>query len=208
MLYSKESGLGKTTQMSRHLITNIAFFVFVIACNPLVAQQKYEKESRLKEKEVPSKALDLIEALEVEEKKRWYLEEALDHKSIEAKFRFNDKKYSIEFDTMGNLEDIEIQVKWNDLSQSLRDSITTHLEKDCKKAKIRKVQIQYSGDPSVLISNVKSGENYGDFTVRYELVVKCRKTKQVALFEYLFSDTGQVLSIYQIIFKNSSNLEY
>ncbi|PSR15412.1 MAG: hypothetical protein DA408_08560 [Bacteroidetes bacterium] len=194
--------------MIKHLITGIAFVFFAIFSTHLYAQQKYEKESRLTEKDVPDKALDFIDSLGVERKIRWYLEEGFDRTSIEAKFKLNNQKYSIEFDTVGNLEDIEIQIAWSKWQKPLKDSISFHLKKDCKRFKINKIQIQYSGDQSILLTKIKTGEDSGEYIIKYEVIVKCCNTKNVALFEYLFSNTGQELAVSKIVFKNSSNLEY
>lgn len=190
------------------LITNIAVVLLVICTNHIYAQQKYEKESRLKAEAVPTKARAFIDSLTITEKIKWYLEEGLDRTSIEAKFKLNNQKHSVEFDTTGNLEDIEIQIKWSDLQKTLKDSINTQLGRDCKKFKIRKTQIQYSGDRSTLLSKIKTGKSTTDFLVQYELIVKCKNAKNIALFEYLFSNIGQKLASSQIVFKNSSNLEY
>ncbi len=194
--------------MFKHIILTIAIGVFTICSNHIYAQKKYEKESRLKEKNVPSKALGFIDSLEVRGRIRWYLEEGFEGTSIEAKFNLNNQKHSIEFDSIGNLEDIEIQINWSELQKPLKDSISFYLGKDCEKFKIQKVQIQYSGDRSILLSKIKTGESTDNYTVRYEIVAKCCNTKNVSLFEYLFSNTGQKLAIFQIVFKNSSNLEY
>ena len=191
-----------------NFLTLIIIILFAICSIQLNAQQKYEKESRLKEKDVPDIALHFIDSLDVGRRIRWYLEEGLERTSIEAKFKLNNQKYSVEFDTVGNLEDIEIQIKWSELEKPLRDSINFYLGEDCKKFKIRKVQIQYSGDRSSLLAKIKTGERTDKCIVRYEIIVKCCNTNNVNLFEYLFSNTGQKRAISQIVFKNSSNLEY
>jgi hypothetical protein len=194
--------------MFKHIITINVLLFFFICPNYLFAQIKFEKESRLKEKDIPSIALDLIDALAVEKKVKWYLEEGFNQASIEAKFELNTQKYSIEFDTLGNLEDIEIQIKWNGLNKTLRDSIDFHLGQDCERYKIRKIQIQYSGESAALLHKIKTEDSKEDYITRYEVVVKCRSKNNVNLFEYLFSDSGQMLTVSQIIFKNSSHLEY
>lgn len=194
--------------MFKHIIAGIALLFLAIFSNQLYAQIKYEKESRLKEKDVPTIALDFIDSLAVGRKVRWYFEEGLNRTSIEAKFKMNDQKYSIEFDTVGNLEDVEIQLDWDELNKSLRDSIDFYLGHDCKKFKVKKIQIQYSGDRSVLLPKLKTGESRGNYIVRYEVVAKCCKEENVTLLEYLFSDSGQKLTVSQIVFKNSSHLEY
>jgi hypothetical protein len=194
--------------MYKYLITSIAFIIMVVCSNHLYGQQKYEKESRLNETNVPFSALDFIDSLEIEGKIKWYLEEGINHTSIEAKFKLNKQKYSIEFDSLGNLEDIEIQIEWDELQKSLRDSISSQLSKDCIKHKIKKIQIQYSGDRSALLYKIKTGKSANNYIVRYEIIVRCKHVKNVALFEYLFSDTGQILTTSKLIFKNSNNLEY
>lgn len=184
-------------------------FLLFFACSKYsYGQQKYEKEYRLNDDEIPYNALCFIDSLDVEEKIKWYLEEGIDRKSIEAKYKLNNQKYSVEFDTTGNLEDIEIQIAWRELQKTLRGSINSHLEKECRKYKIKKVQIQYSGDGSTLLSKLKTGKSAGDYVIRYEIIAKCKSVNDVALFEYLFDDAGQKLTAYEIIFKNSSHLEY
>jgi hypothetical protein len=172
------------------------------------AQKKYEKESRLEEKDVPSFALQFIDSLEVQGKVKWYLEEGLDRTSIEAKFKSDKLNHSIEFDTAGNLEDVEILLKWNDMEESLKDAIINGICADCAKINIQRTQIHYTGDRSALWSMVKTGKTTEKYTIRYEIVARCRTASDTVLYEYLFSDTGQILSRSEIIFKNSSNLEY
>lgn len=81
--------------MCKHLITSIVFILLIISTHHLCAQQKYEKESRLKEKNIPLKARDFIGSLSVTGSIRWYLEEGLDRKSIEAKFKLNGQSADI-----------------------------------------------------------------------------------------------------------------
>ena len=194
--------------MTQSIVIPTFLILWAFCCQTAHAQQKYEKESRIKESEVPTQALAFIDSLEIEGKMRWYLEESIDHQSVEAKFKLNDQKYSIEFDLEGKLKDVEIQMPWIDLPQVLRDSISSHLKRDCKRSKVRKVQIQYTGPREVLLSRIKTGIDTDNYVVRYELVIKCAQPGDVSLYEYLFSDTGQALSRSLIIIKNSTNLEY
>lgn len=194
--------------MFKLFLLSISLIFLAIFPGHLNAQQKYEKESRLKEKDVPSAAIEFIDSIGTGENIKWYLEEGLNRTSIEAKFKLNDKNYSIEFDTLGNLEDAEIQIKWDDIQKSVRDSISSQLNHDCEKLKIRKVQTQYSGDLKSILSSLRNNKENNHVVIRYELVVKCNANGNVSLFEYLFSSEGQKISSSQIVFKNSSNLEY
>ncbi len=172
------------------------------------AQQKFEKESRLKMDEVPEMALQFIDSLEPESKINWYLEEGLESTSIEAKFRYKGKKLSVEFDTAGKVEDVEIQVKWNTLPAALRDSIREVFRSDCNRFSVRKVQVQYSGSRTTLIAKLKTDSTTVGYITRYELITKCRTDEDIALYEYLFDSEGLSLTRSKIIFNNSSNLEY
>jgi hypothetical protein len=174
----------------------------------LLGQEKYEKERRIPTKEIPSSALNFIDSINIKSKVKWYLEEGLNSKSVEAKFKRNSKKYSIEFGLLGNLEDAEIEIKFNELPKSIQQSISNELKKDCSKFKVNKVQIQYSGSPSSVLLKILKSEDHEDLITNYELVIRCKSEKKIALYEYLFSESGEVLSSSEIIFKNSSHLEY
>ena len=174
--------------------------------NPAFAQEKYEKESRIRPEAVPINALQFIESLPVTRKIKWYRETGLNRTSFEAKFKLNGAKYSVEFDTTGVVEDVEIQIP--QIPDSLVSQVTMHLEKDCERHKIRRIQVQYTGNRSALITMINSGERDADITVNYELVIKCKNQEGVNLFEYLFDSQGDIISVARIVFQNSSNLEY
>ena len=172
------------------------------------AKEKFEKESRIKQRDVPQKALDFIDSVNVKTKLKWYVEEGLNRRSIEAKFRQNKKRYSIEFDTLGHVEDVEIEILQTELTTAINDAINNQLKKDCIKNKIEKIQIQYSGTEQELLAKLKNRPSSEKLIVKYEVVVKCTSKNKVELLEYLFNDTGTVLSTSTIVFKNSSHLEY
>lgn len=194
--------------MCRRTIFVTIFLVFGLCSNYLFAQQKYEKESRINSKDVPTKAMNFIDSINLKNKVRWYLEEGLDIKSIEAKFKNNSKKYSIEFDTLGNIQDAEIEITWGEAQVPFIDSINSQLKKDCLKHKIVKIQIQYSGTSSEILSKLRGNKLSGNLNIKYEIVVKCKSKNTVVLFEYLFNKKAQLISRSEIIFKNSSHLEY
>lgn len=186
-------------------ITLVAFFVFSTS---LYSQQKYEKESRLKPEEVPQAALEFIQAIEIPNKVKWYIEYGLENNSIEAKFKLNKKRHSVEFDTLGTIEDVEIEIKLRELDPKLKKTIDAVLSHMCSDHEISKIQKQYTGAPSVLLSLLKGQELTGKFTTKYEVVATCESESKTDQFEYLFSDEGKLLQQFKIIFKNSSNLEY
>lgn len=174
----------------------------------LRAQEKYERESRIKQKDVPTEALRFFDSISNINKIKWYKEEGLNKISFEAKFKINRTKYSVEFDSLGNIEDIEIEVDWRDLKTQLKDTISAQLNRNCNSHKITKLQIQYTGSKADLWHQLKYQAIKPNAIVHYELIVKCRQSKDVNLFEYLFSEFGEIVSVSKIVFKNSSHLEY
>lgn len=186
----------------------IVAVLLLLVANNAFAQDKYEKESRIKLDEVPSKARLFIDSLKFDTKEKWYKEEGLDRISIEAKFNLNRARYSIEFDTLGTIEDIEIEVKWNSLNENLKDLIVEKLNQDCSDHKVVKVQRQFTGSENNLFLQLKSGKAAADLTIKYELIVRCKNQNGVDLFEFLFDEEGTIVSKSKIVFKNSSHLEY
>lgn len=193
--------------MIKYVIVTMTFLVFGNYSDNLFAQQKYERESRLNQNDVPSTAFNFIDSLNLKNKVKWYLEEGLEDKSVEAKFKKNGEKHSVEFDILGNIEDVEIETKWDDLPVTLKNSVSGQLKDDCIKHKIIKAQIQYTGNQGALFLRILTGEPVENLTVRYEIKVRCRSTT-TELFEYLFTDKGQLIKATPIISKPSNHLEY
>lgn len=196
------------SQLFKLLLPSLALLVLGMSSLSSIGQQKYESERRIKRDQVPAKALSFIDSLNLESKVRWNFEEALESSSVEAKYKHKGEKYSVEFDTLGNLQDIEIDIPWRDAEEQLKESINNQLNQDCRKYKVQNAQIQYSGERSVLLEKLRSGSTKSTFTTRFELIVRCASDSDVNLFEYLFSDAGERLSTFKIIFKNSNHLEY
>ncbi len=183
------------------------FVILFLSWGSIFGQTKYEKEYRLKTKDVPQKALDFVEQLNFNQTIKWYREEGLNRISVEAKTKFHSKKYSIEFDSTGLIEDVEIIVNWEDLPKDARSNICQSLEEAHQKFRIVKIQIQYSGSPENIIQKVK-GDTESEITTKYEIVVKAKTSGNFESFEYLFDAQGIFIQKAVIIFKNSDNLEY
>ncbi|MDQ4139839.1 MAG: hypothetical protein M3142_04880, partial [Bacteroidota bacterium] len=132
----------------------ILFFINVILLitNQTFGQTKYEKEYRLKPQEVPVEARKFVDALRFSGKVKWYFEENLKGNSIEAKVTNNQKRYSLEFDTLGNLQDVEVQIDWLEIPEVTRNNISGSLDSEYSDYKINKIQVQYTGKNSILLS--------------------------------------------------------
>jgi len=121
------------------------FVLLTISLGVTHAQEKFEKEYRIKTEEVPVKALKFVTQLGFTKKVKWYREEGLTQTSIEAKSKKNREKYSIEFDELGTIEDIEKKIAWSSIPLSTRNNIRSYFDTAHQKICIQKIQIQYTG---------------------------------------------------------------
>ncbi len=188
--------------------TTILLLLAIHATGTLSAQEKFEKESRIRLEEVPAEALLFVDSLKVERRVKWYREESLVGTSFEAKFKHDRSCYSVEFDTLGRVEDIEVEIAWADVPSEIRDPIALRLAMDCTRHKVVKVQEQYTGTTSSLLHILRADGGEQPLRTNYELIVRCRQERSVDLYEYLFSGEGGLLSRAKIVFRNSSHLEY
>ncbi|TNE79703.1 MAG: hypothetical protein EP332_10225 [Bacteroidetes bacterium] len=187
-------------------------FAFLLCCigalSPLWAQEKIERESRLSSSEVPEQARLCLARIDSQTRIKWYREEGLTGMSIEAKFSWQKHRYSVEFDSLGSLQDIEIELSWKELDKALQDSLHHQLEQECNRHKVRKIQLQYTGDTSDLKQFLLSDSASPKLSTHYELVVKCRTDGRYYLYEFLFSEAAVLQSKLKIVFRDSSHLEY
>ncbi len=178
------------------------------ASSSLWAQQKFEKETRVKRVQVPIPAQQFIEAIPFSKNIKWYKEEGLTSSSYEAKTRYDQHKYSIEFDTLGQLEDVEIKIRWAVVPKSVQTAIQQHLMETFDKFKFIKVQEQLSGETTAVLNHLLGKGKKETIITQYEIVLKGKKEGQTHWFEYTFDAEGKLKQQNTIIFRNTDNLEY
>lgn len=187
------------------LLFFIGFFYLAVSVS---AQKKYEREYRMNVNKVPEKAREYVNELDLGARVRWYFEENEDDDAIEAKVISQGKDYSIEFDTEGNLEDIEIEIAWSEIPEETRKAIQENLSEMYSRHKIKKIQIHYEGDPEALKTLVNDGETDEVHTTQYEIVVEGKKGLWVKLYEKNYSLEGRLNHTREIVLRNTDNLEY
>jgi hypothetical protein len=172
------------------------------------AQEKWERESRIRASQVPVLASQFLDSIPDKSKLKWYREESLSDTSFEAKFTYQKRAYSVEFSKKGIIEDVEILMVWDELNESVRKSIEQIFQKNCTRFKVERLQVQYSGSNASLIRLFIDNQSGINLEKHYEIIVKCTQQKSVDLFEYLFDDKTLSYKASKIVFKNSSHLEY
>ncbi len=172
------------------------------------SQLKYEREIRIRPATVPAQARAFAGAALGAQKVRWYQEINLDFFSYEAKVKKGGRRYSIEFDTAGRVQDVEIEVEFSSLDTGLRQKIDSTLSGLFSSHKITKTQLQWTGEAPALRDLVRSGATEKPYAERVEIVFKCREAGQPKLYEALFDISGNLLSKLEIVPRNTDNLDY
>jgi len=169
------------------------FLLFVFCGCFTFAQNKYEREFRIKKSQFPENALSYIdERLEDARRIRFYKETDSAKVSYEAKFKKDRLHYSVEFDEDGALEDIEILIKSVDIPNEAFDKINDYLREEFIKYKIQKIQQHYpvfNGDYETTVNN--AFQNLMLPSIKYELIVSGKRDKAYAQYEVLFDAKGQ-----------------
>jgi len=183
----------------------LLFCIFQIDAN---AQKKFEQESRLKPADVPKVARQFIDAVEMDSNWKWYFEENLQGNSVEAKTKHQGKRYSVEFDTSGKIQDVEVEKIWKEMDEQLRGSILFALDSLFNSHKLDKIQIHYVAETNVLLEILNKKADQTDSKIQYEIMVKGKKNGRPKLYELTFTESGELLESLEIIFRNTDNLEY
>ncbi|MGN6645421.1 MAG: hypothetical protein ACTHJT_02725 [Cytophaga sp.] len=103
----------------------------------------------------------------------YVIENDADTICYEAEFKYMGEKYSVLFDTLGNVIETEIEVSFDNLKDSVKEKIIDKLQTDFLTHKIIKTQeVEYRN------------------ALLYELEIKGRKKKDVEFYEYYFERSG------------------
>ena len=175
------------------------------------AQNKYEREHRIKKSQFPKTALSFMEQqLENARNIRFYKEIDSAKISYEVKFKKDRLRYSVEFNEQGQLEDIEILIKEIDIPSESLSEIKKDLGRRFKKYRIRKIQQQYLASPNeaVEVTLKNAFQNLLLPTINYELIVAAREEKQYQDYEILFNAEGAFLSLRKSLPANYDHVLY
>lgn len=172
------------------------------------SQVKYEREYRISAKEAPAPARAFAEKAFPGQKIKWYKEERLESFSFEAKAKRYGVRFSVEFDSLGLIEDVEMLLSFSEIGELARKNIETKLGNTFSKYKVQRAQRQLTGQEQALRELVSAGTTALPFEVRYELVARGKKDKVTGLYELLFDDRGELLDMKEIIPRNTDILDY
>ncbi|OEK02905.1 hypothetical protein BFP97_15840 [Roseivirga sp. 4D4] len=169
---------------------------------------KVEQEFRVFADDVPKDAIEwLEEAFGSLKRVKWYFEESKDDETYEAKFKLKGKRYSVEFDEDGDIEDVEVVKPWRKLNEGLKVKLEKSL-KAYKKFKLRKIQEQWTAEKSDdLIKAIKTND-LSAITVRYEIEFRAEIENVLGYWEGLFKDSGELIKRRRIQTRPTDNFDF
>lgn len=185
--------------------------LLLLSFAPASAQQKQEREFRIRKAQFPESAREVIEPyLEDVRRLRYYKEIDSARSSFEMKFKHRRLHYSVEFTPEGELEDAEVLIKPVDIPNVSLDAIRTHLKETYGRYRIRKIQQQYprasfNSDTQTLKN---AFQNLLLPEIRYELVIQTRQESGLAHFEILYDSEGRLLRIRESLPPNYNHVLY
>lgn len=164
--------------------------------------EKIEKEEKITLDLIPkSMEKAVVEIGYARKKVRYYRETDGEKVSYEAKLRYRGKKYSIEFNENGILEDVEIDTRKRKISKEALLNIESVLDTMARKYLIEKIQEQYLAKHKTT-TQVK--ENISNNKIdNYELIVAFKDKRTIYRKEMLFDKKGNLISL-----RDVKRLEY
>lgn len=187
------------------MIRSITFSLCLLICSIAMSQKKYERETGISKEEVPSAALKFMESYELPNKVKWFLEESLTGFSYEAKTKIDGYWHSIEFDSTGQFEDVEIRMKEKEVPDEVSKKIHEYLSSNCDHYKISKIQFQLSGELKDLKTFMTI--DHSRLKRQYELILFTKNKGKSSWCEMTFSEDGTFVNRRELVFKNLDNIE-
>jgi hypothetical protein len=168
--------------------------IVLLFCSFCFSQTKTEKEERIPASEFPKNARNYFNIISQDVKYlKYYRETDGDKKSFEVKFKYKKEHYSVEFDTLGKLEDIEIVIKQKHIPKKPATEISKYFKDNFKKTKIIKVQKQYvntTGKTDQQFIHKILKKPYNKHT-HFEIIAEIKTPEKHELRAYNFSRYGK-----------------
>jgi len=167
---------------------------FILLVGFTWSQEKVEVEKKLNPNDFPATALQMLSPYLKDAKRiRYYKEIDGKQESYEVKFKKNQHRYSVEFNKEGVLEDVEVQVRFSQLSKNKKQLIKDYLNEFFDRWKIEKIQLQY-----YKLERISKPIDW-DENVPLEVIVATKTNGKLEKFELQFSENMECLSKRKVI---------
>ncbi|GAA4889254.1 hypothetical protein GCM10023311_11590 [Flaviramulus aquimarinus] len=188
-----------------------SFLLFIWCCSCCFSQTKNEKEERISLSEFPEVTQNYFNSISHKLQSLKFFKETDGRKqSFEAKFKFKKLHYSVEFDTQGKLEDIEILIKKKYISKNGPKQIFEYFNSNFKKTRIIKIQKQF------INKTHKTDEEFIKYIVdnpdekntHFEIIAEIKTKKKHELREFTFNRNGEFINSRLVTFSSYEHALY
>ena len=182
----------------KHLLLTVLLILPIFASSQ---DKKIEKEEDVDRDQMPAIAQQYLRINLPRDinKLRFYHETDGEKESYEAKFKFQGNRFSVEFNEMGHLEDIEVQIKKRNLDKQIINNIEYYLESQHDRYKIEKIQAQYLSPEKVDDVTMQRAKKVDLKPDNYEIIVATKNQGKLKKFEMLFDPAGNFVNEREII---------
>lgn len=179
----------------KHIYLCLQILILLVA-QCIWSQSKNEKERRIQFETFPQNAQTLINTFPEKVKRiRYYKEIDGDKESYETKFKYKNHWYSVEFDSVGLLEDVEILIKKRQFPDVVIARIKSYVEQQASKFDFIKIQEQYpyhkNSSETLFLNSIF--ENRTTIASNYEIIIALKIKRQWQLQEITFDTKGKFL---------------
>ena len=176
---------------------------------PSLFGQDIDIEKRVGFNEVPSKSLNFTQSIFSSQKIKWYLEKNDSILLFEAKTKHKKHRYSVEFDTLGNIIDVEKIIKYKSLSTTTKKKIHHAIISEFKTYKVQKTQIQWiSSDEETLTELIQFGFSNKFYVENFEVTIKGKKESIPMYYRILINNSGKIIQIIELERRSVDNLDF
>ncbi len=207
----KLSTMSANPLYSSYLTKVLIIFLALLAFSDLSAQNKVERETRIKKRLVPEDALEFVDdVFEGFKRVKWYQEISEDGNFYEAKFKWDGDQYSVKFNSAGDNVDIEKIITLEEIPEKTRKTINYFFEENFLKYKILKIQVQLLGNEDQLEDYLEEEEEEEkeNITINFEIEFHGVTETENKLWEILFDHKGEVILFREIILPPNFNLDF
>lgn len=173
------------------------------------AQEKIEREYRINLTQVPEEAKLFVSKFNPTKKTKWLKEESENGTSVEAKFKKNGVRYSVEFTAQGFLEDVEVVVDFSEVPKEIKEQIQYNLKNTFDYYKVEKTQEQYIDSSDRILQWLDTPKAERTLLPKYEIVVKTRNSGEKSKrYQYLFDEVGNELEKIKVAVRRDNILRF
>lgn len=175
------------------------------------AQERAERQHRIKKSQFPSKASEVIAQNSADIKRlKFYREIDSAQKTYTAKFKKSRLFYEMDFDKNGEFKSMGFNVKQIDIPEESFEQIRNYLSQNFEKSKIRRMlQLYHAGEENNLEKTIKNAfQNLMTPNMLYKLLVRGKNDGKSTDCIVIFDAEGNFREIRESLPANRDRVLY